>query len=621
MEDASNSAGPVVLAVDDDAAALARIERELTQRYGWDYRVVCELSPRAAAAALRTMQDEGARVAIVLAAQWMSEVEGTELLAEVGRLHPHAKRGLLIDWGAWGHQPTAEAIFQGNGAAPHGLLPDEAAPGGRRAVPPHGRRVPPRVVASAIARGQRDHAGGAPVVHARPRATEPAGSKRRSAHVPSRATRKAGRRALQEAGAEAAETPVAIMHDGRVLVDPTRSELAAAFGVDTELEGERHFDLVIVGAGPAGLTAAVYASSEGLRTLVVEREAIGGQAGSSSLIRNYLGFSRGVSGAELAQRAYQQAWVFGTSFLLMREVTELRPADGGLALGVEGIGEVTADAVLLATGVSYRRIGIPSLEELVGAGVFYGASIAEARHLAGEHVYVVGGGNSAGQAVMHLSRYAKEITLLARAEHARRDDVPVPEGGAGRHGERPGTPRSGGRGGRRRVVASSASCCGTALGDEHEVDAAGLFLLIGGDPHTAWLPNDIERDRGGYLFTGLDLVRGGAGGRVLAARAQPAGHGDEHAQRIRRRRHPAQLDQPGGLGRRRRLGRRLAGQPPDRPAGGVPIAARHRVRNTESVSEPEEGSPPARRLQPTAARTRRRATSSATPACSPSAPG
>jgi thioredoxin reductase (NADPH) len=507
MEDASNAAGPVVLAVDDDATALARIERDLTQRYAWDYRVVCELSPRAALAALRTMQDEGAPVAIVLAAQWMSEMQGTELLAEAGRLHPHAKRGLLIDWGAWGHQPTAEAIFQGMAQ----------------------RQMDYYLMKPLQACDEQFHRTVVEFLHEWSRAQSPAaneimlvarqwslrGHELRSLlarngvpHAFHSSDSERGRRALREAGAEAAEAPVAIMHDGRVLVDPSRSELAAAFGVDTELHGERHFDLAIVGAGPAGLTAAVYASSEGLRTLVVEREAIGGQAGASSLIRNYLGFSRGVSGAELAQRAYQQAWVFGTSFLLMREVTQLRPADGGLELSVEGIGAIAADAAVLATGVSYRRIGIPSLEELVGAGVFYGASIAEARHLEGEHVFVVGGGNSAGQAVMHLSRYANHVTLLVRrntlaetmsqylrGELEATDNVDV----------RLGTEVVGG-GGRHRL---ERLLLRDESGDEHLVEAAGLFLLIGAHPHTEWLPDDIERDRGGYLLTGLDLVRDG----------------------------------------------------------------------------------------------------------------
>jgi thioredoxin reductase (NADPH) len=507
MEDAFNSAGPVVLAVDDDATALALIERDLTQRYGWNYRVVCEPSPRAALAALRTMQDEGTPVAIVLAAQWMSEVEGTELLAEVGRRHPHAKRGLLIEWGAWGDPPTAEAIFQGMAQ----------------------RHMDYYVMKPLQPCDEQFHRTVVEFLHEWSRAQSPAANEItlvarqwsvRGHELQSLLARNGvphtfhssdsdhGRRTLQQAGVETAESPVAIMHDGRVLVDPTSSELVAAFGVNTELQGERHFDLVIVGAGPAGLTAAVYASSEGLRTLVVEREAIGGQAGASSLIRNYLGFSRGISGAELAQRAYQQAWVFGTSFLLMREVAELRPTDGGLELGIEEIGEVTAEAVLLATGVSYRRIGIASLEELVGAGVFYGASIAEARHLEGEHVYVVGGGNSAGQAVMHLSRYASHVTLLVRratlaetmSQYLRREleateNVTV----------RLGTAVIGGGGQHRleRLLLRDES------GQEELVEAAGLFLLIGADPHTEWLPEEIERDRGGYLLTGLDLVRDG----------------------------------------------------------------------------------------------------------------
>jgi thioredoxin reductase (NADPH) len=507
MEDASNSAGPVVLAVDDDEAALALIERELTQRYGWDYRVVCDSSPQAAVAALRTMQDEGIGVAIVLAAQWMSGMEGTELLAEAGRLHPHAKRGLLIDWGAWGDEPTAEAIFRGM-AQRHmdyylmkPLQPCD--------------ELFHRTVVEFLHEWSRAQSPAANEITLVARQWSLRGHELRSLlarngvpHAFHSSDSEKGRRALRKADAADAEAPVAIMHDGRVLVDPSRSELAAAFGVNTELHGDQHFDLAIVGAGPAGLTAAVYASSEGLRTLVVEREAIGGQAGSSSLIRNYLGFSRGVSGAELAQRAYQQAWVFGTSFLLMREVTELRPADGVLELAVEGVGEVTTDAVLLATGVSYRRIGIPSLEELVGAGVFYGASIAEARHLEGEHVYVVGGGNSAGQAVMHLSRYANHVTLLVRrntldetmSQYLRHElkatanvDVELGTqvvGGGGRHHL-------------ERLLLRDRS------GDERLVEAAGLFLLIGAVPHTEWLPDDVERDRGGYLLTGLDLVRDG----------------------------------------------------------------------------------------------------------------
>jgi thioredoxin reductase (NADPH) len=508
MHDVFHSAGPVVLAVDDDAEALTRLESELTHRYGSHYRVLCERSPLSALAALDSMRDDGVEVAIVLAAQWMADMEGGELLATVGQLHPHAKRGLLIEWGAWGHRPTAEAIFE---AMSH-------------------RHMDYYVMKPLQAPDEQFHRTIAEFLQEWSRTRAPAGGQmtlvarrwsQRGYELRSLLTRNGvphaflerdtptGRRALSEVGVEVTEAPVAITHDRQALVDPSNPELAAAFGLSTELGAERHFHLVVIGAGPAGLTAAVYASSEGLRTLVIERDAIGGQAGSSSLIRNYLGFSRGVSGAELAQRAYQQAWVFNTRFLLMREVTGLRGGDGALALEIADVGEVTADTVVVAAGVSYRRIGIPALEDLVGAGVSYGASISETRHLGGEDVYVVGGGNSAGQAAVHLARYARRVTLVARRQRLEEtmshyligelratDNVKV----------RTGTEVVAG-GGETRLewlrVRDRQS------GETERVEAAGLFLLIGALPHTEWMPEGIERDRGGYLLTGLDLVRDG----------------------------------------------------------------------------------------------------------------
>ena len=223
-----------------------------------------------------------------------------------------------------------------------------------------------------------------------------------------------GRRLLEQAGKEGVREPVVLSLGGGVLVDPTNAELADSYGVSTSLEGRSEFDVAVVGAGPAGLAAAVYASSEGLDTLVVERESIGGQAGTSSLIRNYLGFARGVSGSELAQRAYQQAWIFGTHFLHTRSVTALRSDNGRHLLTLSDGSEASAPVVVLATGISYRRLGVPKLEELIGTGVFYGASVSEARAHAGQEVYVVGGGNSAGQAALHLGRYAARVNILCR---------------------------------------------------------------------------------------------------------------------------------------------------------------------------------------------------------------
>jgi thioredoxin reductase (NADPH) len=497
-----------ILAIESDRGALERIAAELDRRYGEDYRVVCERSASAAVARLTRMREAGERLALVLADQWTSEIQGTAVLAKVRELHPHAKRGLLIEWGGWGDRPTAEAIFAAMARGDmdyYVLKPTQA-----------GDEQFHRMVTEFLHEWSRSHAEDAGEITLIAPELSPRGHELRSLlarngvpHCFRTSGSQQGRRLLAELGRQGSRDAIAVFRDGRVLVDPSDVELAAGFGVDTQLGPEREFDVVVVGAGPAGLTTAVYAASEGLRTLVVERQSIGGQAGASSLIRNYLGFSRGVSGSELAQRAYQQAWVFGTRFLLMREVTELRAERERLVVAVEGEGEAAAGAVVLATGVAYRRIGIRSLEELVGAGVFYGAATSEAQGVAGEDVYVVGGGNSAGQAAMHLSRYARRVTLVVRrpglaATMSRylieslkaTDNVEI----------RLSTEVVDGFGdGRLRglVLRDFVS------GEREQVAAAGLFLLIGARPHTDWLPPEIARDPGGYLLTGSELIRAG----------------------------------------------------------------------------------------------------------------
>jgi thioredoxin reductase (NADPH) len=266
------------------------------------------------------------------------------------------------------------------------------------------------------------------------------------------------------------------------------------------------FDVIVIGAGPAGLAASVYASSEGLRTLTVERGSIGGQAGASSLIRNYLGFSRGVSGAELVQRAYQQAWVFGTRFVLTRAVEELRTeGDRHIARLADG-SEATARAVILATGVTYRLLDIPVLEEFRGRGVFYGASVSEAQALSREDVYIIGGGNSAGQAAMHLCRHARSVNILIRGDSLAdsmsqylRDQI---EETRNIHVEYR-TEVAGGEGEtrlRRLTIRDRDS------GETKTVPAAALFVMIGARPHTEWLPETIERDDWGYVKTGPDAI-------------------------------------------------------------------------------------------------------------------
>jgi thioredoxin reductase (NADPH) len=272
---------------------------------------------------------------------------------------------------------------------------------------------------------------------------------------------------------------------------------------------QRSFELVVVGAGPAGLAAAVYGASEGLDTLVVERETFGGQAGMSSLIRNYLGFSRGVSGQELAAQAYTQAWLFGAFFDFARHATGLRRTGEELTVALSDGTEVSGRAVLIATGVSYRRLWVPSLEALQGAGVFYGAAVTEARATEGREVHVVGGGNSAGQAAMYLSKYASKVTLLVRGASlvASMSEYLIKEIEAAANIEVRFNTRvidGGGRGRLERLVLENS-----VSGATETIPTAALFVLIGAEPHTGWLPKGIVRDRGGYVVTGQDLFRGG----------------------------------------------------------------------------------------------------------------
>ena len=508
MTGAPKAGRPLVLAVDDDVEALRRLTRELSQRYGADYEVVCQRSPLRALETLERARDDGQEVALVLADQEMTELPGAELLDRVRHLHPPAKRGLLVHWGDWAHPERAHGMVSGMAASRfdyYVLKPTR--PGEEQ----FHRLVSEFLYEWAQLRSPAESeitlVGG----EWSPRTHELRDLLARNGvpHAFVEDDCERGRRLLDDAGCAPADGPIAIVRDGPTLVNPTRIELVAAFGVNTELGEEREFDLVVVGAGPAGLTTAVYAASEGLRTLVVERETIGGQAGSSSLIRNYLGFSRGISGGELAQRAYQQAWVFGATFLLMRTVTSLRPEGERLRVRIDDQ-EVSAAAVALATGASYRKLDVPALEGLTDAGVFYSAS-TQGQALAGEALFVVGGGNSAGQAAMHLSRYASRVTLVIRGDSLAasmsrylRDSLEATENVEVRYCAEIAGAVADEDGWLDELVLRDVG-----TGELETRDAGGLFVLIGADPHTDWLPDAIERDRWGYLLTGSDLLREG----------------------------------------------------------------------------------------------------------------
>ena len=538
-------ARPVILAVDDEPEPLARIEHELGRRFGADYRVICRGSGDEALETLEGLRAEGAAVAVVLADQWMPGTTGTDLLLGVTDLHPGAKRGLLIRWGDWADRPTADAVLHAMalGRIDYYVLKPWRSPD----------ELFHRTVAELVHEWSRGHpSGGGPVTLVgerwSPRSSEVRSLLTRNGvpHAYHLADSAEGTR-IAGALAGGAGLPVIVGLDGRALADPTNEQVAEACGLPTRL-AHREFDVVIVGAGPAGLASAVYAGSEGLRTLVVERETIGGQAGSSSLIRNYLGFARGVSGAELTMRAYQQAWVFGVEFLMMGEVASLRPSGDAIAVALAGGDEVTTRAVVVATGVTYRRLAIPALEELAGAGVFYGASVAEAQALAGESIFVVGGGNSAGQAAMHLSRHAGRVTLVVRGESLERtmsryliDEIAatacidvslatevVGGGGAGR--------------------LEHLELADRRTGRSRSVPASALFVLVGAHPHTDWLPASMARDRLG-LRAHRRRPRRWRGRPAMAARPAAAGAREQRAGRLRGRRRPQPVRQAGRLRR------------------------------------------------------------------------
>ncbi len=496
----------VLLAVDDDDEARGHLVREL-HRYADDYEVIVTDSPEAALARLDALGAEGRAVAIVLAAQWMPGITGAEMLTRCREVHPRAKRGLLVDFGAWGDAPTAAAIR-------HGVAVGDIDYYVLKPWRDHDELFH-RTISEFFYEWSRNESRETREIVLVAPPNSPRGYELRNLlvrnglpHVYAPSDTAEGIELLIEVDHEDATIPVVILHDGRVLVDPSNTEMAAAYGVTTALVEPRDYDVVIVGAGPGGLAAAVYAAAEGFDALVVEGEAIGGQAGTSSRIRNYLGFARGISGAELAQRAYQQAWVFGANFLLMQHVTGLRTVGDHHVLTVDDGTEITGRAVVLATGVEYRRLDVPEIEALVGAGVYYGSSVGEAQACAGSHAYVVGGGNSAGQAALHLAKHAAQVSILVRSDSLAasmsvylRDEIDASANVDVQY--RTEVVGGGGRGRLDHLVLRDVDS-----GDEREVPAGALFLLSGVRPRTDWLPDTIAHDEAGYLRVGAELARG-----------------------------------------------------------------------------------------------------------------
>jgi thioredoxin reductase (NADPH) len=501
---------PTILVATADAATRDVLRHELDQRYGHDYQVICALDTEDGMAQLdRLRAVPGAGVALVVACYTPDDRAGLALLEQVRARQPITKRAVVVTWGDFA---SATDVFEAlaNGVADLSIIRPEH----RRDEEFHS------AVTEALEDWQTLGGGGFEAVRI---VGEPLSARSHELrdmfgrnHIPigfHDATTDAGARMLEELGVDGTALPVLVLQftaEPTVLEDPTDLEIAQAFGLMTTFDDDDVFDVVIIGAGPGGLAAAVYAASEGLRTLVVEQEAVGGQAGTSSMIRNYPGFSRGISGAKLAFRAFQQAWSFGATFHFMRSATHLE-ADGDERVVTFSDGSrARARAVIVATGVSYRRLGLPELDDLVGAGVFYGAAVTEAPSMAGGRVFVVGGGNSAGQAALHLAAYADQVTVLVRGADvaASMSDYLVNQLHRAPNVEvvhRAAAVGGGGDGCLRHLVVRDLD-----TGEERREPADGLFVLIGSQPHTDWLEGTLERDDWGFLVTGPEVGAGTA---------------------------------------------------------------------------------------------------------------
>ena len=521
-------AAPVpVLLVAAEPATRTVVCDELARRYSSDYRVE-PVAVDDAAARIAELRDAGDDLALVLADDPRHAEDGSTVFTIAKEAFPDVRRGLLMRWGGWADPATAAQVrhlLAGVQIDTYVVVP---------------RHSPDERFHRAIAEFLEEFARGADARH--PGFTVIGDDAQPRTHVLGNLLLRGGvhhdrlapdhpdaAKLLDDSDVAYSGVPLVRTADGRVLVDPSDAELAAAHGLETTLP-DRVVDVAIVGAGPAGLAAAVYASSEGLDTLVLEGESVGGQAGSSSLIRNYLGFPRGVAGSDLAQRAYQQAWMFGARFAHARPVTGLDTSDPRrFALTVDAgpgaePGVVHARSVILATGVSYRRLAVRSLEPFIGATVFYGVSAAEARAQTGRDVLIVGGGNSAGQAALHVARYARSVSLVVRGASLADSmsqyliEQLAAVGVVIRTESRIAAAHPDDEG---RLAAIDLEHTGS--GARTTVPAGAVFITIGARPRTDWVGDAVLRDRWGSIITGPDVVAEG-GRRVWPHERPPSAH-------------------------------------------------------------------------------------------------
>ncbi len=491
---------PAILAVDDEPAVLAAVARDLRVGFGEHYRVVRAGSGEEALSILRELGARGDEVAMLIADQRMPGMPGTEYLLEARKIFPDAKRVLLT---AYADTEAAIAAINEVALDYYLLKPWD---------PPEEQLYP--VVQDLLTTwesGAALEAGGLRLVgHRFSRESHELRDFLVRNRVPVRwldVERDAEARALLKMEAVPADRlPVAFLENGEVLERPSILELAERLGV-TANPSQDHYDLVVVGGGPAGLAAAVYGASEGLRTVMVEREAPGGQAGQSSRIENYLGFPAGLSGSDLARRATDQARRLGAELLTVKEAVALRPEGAARLLELSDGATLSASCVLIASGVSYRQLDTPGFPELTGAGIYYGAAMTEARACKGQHIIVIGGANSAGQAAVYFSGYAASVTMLVRStleksmssylieQIAGLENVNVRTGSTATAAEAQD-------GQLRRVRVEGPD-------GEETLPADACFVFIGASPRTDWLEGTLARDERGFILAGRDVQDNG----------------------------------------------------------------------------------------------------------------
>lgn len=490
---------PILMTVDDDPAVSRSVARDLRRRYGKDYRVIRADSGPDALDALREIKLRGDAVAAILADYRMPQMDGIAFLEKAMDLFPHARRALLT-----AYADTDAAIQAINVVdVDHYLLkpwdpPEEKLYPVIDALVETWKAVGDRPVEEVKLIGHRYNS---PSFHLRDFLARNAVPYRWYSVEDDEACR-----ILQAAEATEKDIPVVVTPDGTVLKNPSGSEIADAVGLSTR-PAQEFYDLVVIGGGPAGLGAAVYGASEGLRTVLVEKKATGGQAGTSSRIENYLGFPDGVSGAQLTDRARRQAQKFGAEVLTARDVVGLEARGSSRVVTFGDGSEIAAHSVILASGVTYRALDAEGIEELTGRGVYYGSAATEAPECKGEHVYIVGGANSAGQAAVFFSRHASDVTILVRGEslEASMSHYLIEQ-----------------IAGIENIHVRTHTTVKQVHGDEHleritlcengateTVDSGHLFIFIGAVPRTDWLGDTIHRDEHGFVCTGPDLVAGG----------------------------------------------------------------------------------------------------------------